>query len=192
LEHAADWGTKPEAKNACRPVGQRDEPEALLACAVPLVAPFKNDCVIVPNVLQDVLINHGSIPAFAHRLHTLPHQIKTTLFARSRSKIMEGLFDEDDDEYDDAEESNTAADAAAAAAATENSGETAIIAPFSTRRSRRPPENGALQFHEGTEDALLIYVRQHHQPHPPHSSAAAAGVLQSIDAFCLDRYVLLQ
>jgi hypothetical protein len=144
---------------------------------------------------RDVVINHGSIPAFAHRHHILsPHQIKTTLFARSRSKIMEGLFDEDDDDYDDAdaEESNTAAAAAAdAAAAAENNDETAIIAPSSTRRSRRPLENGALQFHEGTEDALLIYVRQHHQPHPPHSSAAAAAsVLQSIDAFCLDRYVL--
>jgi hypothetical protein len=61
-------------------------------------------------------------------------------------------------------------------------------------RERRPKENGVLQFHEGTEDALLIYVhnRVQQQEDPcrlPVQPASAESVLQSIDAFCLDRYV---
>jgi hypothetical protein len=47
----------------------------------------------------------------------------------------------------------------------------------------RPRENGVLAFHEGTEDALLIYVKQQQQQHP----ATTAQVLSTIDAFCLER-----
>jgi hypothetical protein len=61
-------------------------------------------------------------------------------------------------------------------------------------RERRPKENGVLQFHEGTEDALLIYVRNRVQQQEDPcrlrvQPASAESVLQSIDAFCLNRYV---
>jgi hypothetical protein len=84
------------------------------------------------------------------------------------------LFDDDDDDDDD--ESNAASSI------------------HQKERERRPKENGVLQFHEGTEDALLIYVRnrvqqQQQDPCRPPVQPAPETVLQSIDAFCLDRYV---
>jgi catechol O-methyltransferase len=50
---------------------------------------------------------------------------------------------------------------------------------------RRDPANGMLQFHSGTEDALLHYVLNQDQ------NSGAAAVLKLMDQFCMERHWMM-
>lgn len=49
----------------------------------------------------------------------------------------------------------------------------------------RDPSCGALAFHDGTEEALFVYLRQHAIP------GNVSSILQAIDAFCYQRHWMM-
>lgn len=50
---------------------------------------------------------------------------------------------------------------------------------------RRPESSGVLTFHNGTEEALFLYVKQHSQP------GDCVSILRSIDDFCYRRHWMM-
>lgn len=72
-----------------------------------------------------------------------------------QGEVMDDLFGEDDEDQTEQEETT------------------------------RDPSCGALAFHDGTEEALFVYLRQHAVP------GNVSSILQAIDAFCYQRHWMM-
>ncbi len=89
----------------------------------------------------------------------------------SNSEELNTMFGSDDE--DDQQPSST------------STSYTSTIPSSSTLPVNRPQNNGVLAFHNGTEEALLLYVSQHATRGNPTS------VLQAVDRYCYERHWMM-
>ena len=61
----------------------------------------------------------------------------------------------------------------------------------SHQKPQRPRENGVMQFHTGTEQALLVYVTQHASGDEKDKGNSPEDILRLVDSFCEERHWMM-